>query len=120
MDGSTDKAQGSCYGQLVYSDTTKQSLKEVVVSTQVINQTLEKSYRFHSGSGVMKQFKNRGWLSCEQDKTYRKRKINGNQIPVYVINIPKIYEFLKVEDDSTLKVERPKCREYVPLEEIGA
>lgn len=115
-----DKAQGGCYGQLVYSDTTKQSLKEVVVSTHIINQTLEKSYRFHSGSGVMKQFKNRGWLSCEQDKTYRKRKINGNQIPVYVIDIPKIYEFLKVEDDSTLKVEQSKRREYVPLEEIGA
>ncbi|MBP3908022.1 MAG: DUF927 domain-containing protein [Turicibacter sp.] len=115
-----DKAQGSCYGQLVYSDTTKQSLKEVVVSTHIINQTLEKYYRFHSGSGVMNQFKNRGWLSCEQDKTYRKRKINGNQIPVYVIDIPKIYEFLKVEDDSTLKVERSKRREYVPLEEIGA
>lgn len=124
-----EKAQGSCYGQLVYSDTTKQSLKELVVSTHVINQTLEKSYHFHSGSGVMKQFKNRGWLSCEQDKTYRKRKIHGNQIPVYVINIPKVYEFLEIEDDSTLKVQRPKRREYVtlgdsetyvPLEEIGA
>lgn len=124
-----EKAQGSCYGQLIYSDTTKQCLKEVIISTHLINQHLEQTCRFHSGTYVMRHFKDRGWLSCEQDKTYRKRKIQGNQIPVYVINVSKVYEFLGIEEDCNLKIQRPQHREnielgntgtHVPLEEIGA
>ncbi|MDB8545254.1 DUF927 domain-containing protein [Turicibacter sanguinis] len=96
---------GSYYGRLTFSGIRSEELKEVEILTTKFTDILGKEYGYESPKTIISEFKKRGWLDCEKDKTYRKRKVNGikNQ-NVHVIKVPVVNATLGInENDVTHK-----------------
>lgn len=69
------------WGKIIYvpvkdSRKFKQPIKEIMINREIID-TILKDLNYESPQVVIRQWKNKGWLNCEQGKTYRKRSING-------------------------------------------
>ena len=91
------------WGKIVYvsvkdSRRFKQPIKEIMINREIID-TILKNLNYESPQVVIRQWKNKGWLNCEQGKTYRKRKINGisaNYIVFDTSKLPNEDDFIDV------------------------
>lgn len=79
----------SYYGRLTFSKNRSADLTEVEILTTKFTDILGKVYGYESPKTIISEFKKRGWLDCENGKTFRKRKLNGiNSQSVHVIKVP--------------------------------
>ena len=82
------------WGKIIYfsvkdSRRVRQSIKEIMINREIMDSIL-KDLNYESPQVVIRQWKNKGWLNCEQGKTYRKRKINGISANYIVFDMSKI------------------------------
>lgn len=88
------------WGKIIYvpvkdSRKFKQPIKEIMINREIID-TILKDLNYESPQVVIRQWKNKGWLNCEQGKTYRKRSINGIAAKWIV------FDFSKFSDENEL------------------
>ncbi len=88
------------WGKITYvsvkeSRKVKQPIKEIMINREIMN-TILKDLNYESPQVVIRQWKKKGWLNCEDGKTYRKRKING--IPANYI----VFDMSKIPNEDSL------------------